>query len=179
MAEIKVYIASSIDGYIARKDGALDWLDALPNPNQIDHGYADFYATIDTVIMGKSTYEEILGFDVAWPYANCLTYVLTSDDNYTLKTENTSRLASVSKSTINKIVVESKKNIWIVGGGQTIAEFLKYDSIDEMIICQIPTILGNGIRLFPEGVKETVFEMVRTEPFETGAVSVTYRRKQV
>lgn len=70
-SKIKLYVASSLDGFIARKNGELDWLMEHPNPNQLDYGYAEFLNGIDTVLMGRKTYEEILAFDVEWPYADC------------------------------------------------------------------------------------------------------------
>lgn len=176
MAEIKLYIATSLDGFIARKDGSLDWLYALPNPNQIDHGYADFFSGIDVVVMGKSTYEEILRFGVEWPYMNCKSYILTSDKNYKPKTDNTETLNSLSKADIEKLKKVSIKGIWIVGGGKTIVQFLDAKLIDEMILCIVPTILGSGIPLFPNP-QEQSFELTKSEKFETGAVNLTYRKK--
>ena len=70
MPKIKLYIAATIDGFIAREDGSLDWLNNHPNPDQLDYGYADFMSRIDTVIMGRKTYEEVLGFGVEWPYGS-------------------------------------------------------------------------------------------------------------
>lgn len=88
MKKTKLFIATSIDGYIARKDGTLDWLDAIPNPDQLDYGYYAFYETVDTILMGRKTYEEVLGFGVDWPYPDCKTYVVSSNP-VDLKTENT------------------------------------------------------------------------------------------
>jgi len=78
MSSIKLYIATTIDGFIAREDGSLDWLEELPNPNQINYGYTDFYATVDKVAIGRKIYEEVLGFGVNWPYEDCKTYVITT-----------------------------------------------------------------------------------------------------
>lgn len=177
MAEIKLYIATTIDGYIAREDGSLDWLYALPNPNQIDHGYSGFFETIDTVIMGRTTYETILGFGVEWPYSNCISYVITSKENYQAKTPNTKVLNNLSIENLDKIKADSKKHIWLIGGGKVITEFINFDQIDEMILCMIPTILGTGIRLFPDKPKETLFQLTKSESFKTGIINLTYRKK--
>lgn len=178
MNRFKLYIATSLDGYIAREDGSLDWLYALPNPNQIDHGYTDFYATIDTVILGRKTYEEVLGFGVDWPYPDCTTYVVTSDENYQVKIENSQVINTITNEQVDLIKQQSKKHIWIVGGGKLITAFLNLGQIDEMIIAMIPTIIGKGIPLFPDSPKETSFELHNVEAFETGVVNLSYKKKR-
>lgn len=89
MRKVKLYIATSLDGYIARKDGALDWLDNIPHPENEDYGYQEFYDSIDTVIMGRGTYEVVLGFDVDWPYSTCTTLVMSSTYDAPITTPNT------------------------------------------------------------------------------------------
>jgi dihydrofolate reductase len=178
MSKIKLFIATTLDGYIAREDGSLDWLYAFPNPNNTDYGYADFFETIDTVIIGRKTYQEILSFGVDWPYANCNTYMVTSDKNYQPKTEKTSILSNLSMEKIESIKEYSKKNIWIVGGGKIITQFLNLGQIDEMILCVIPKILGKGIELFPDSPKETSFDLLNVETFESGAVNLTYQKSK-
>jgi dihydrofolate reductase len=177
MSEVKLYIACSLDGYIARPNGELDWLNALPNPNSIDYGYNAFIEGIDTIIMGRSTYEEILGFRVEWPYGNCKTYIVTSNVSYTTITENTFVLNEINELQIGKLRSESQKDLWIVGGGQLITAFLNLNAIDEMQICIIPTIIGEGIQLFPKKPKETTFNLIKSESFATGTVMLTYRKR--
>ncbi len=176
MSKTQLYIAVTLDGYIARQDGSLDYLYALPNPNQVDHGYSAFFQEVGTVVMGRRTYEAILGFGVAWPYARCQTYVITSDRNYELPTEATNLLTEPSVAALTKLKSESDKNVWIVGGGQIITPLLNQSLIDEMILSIIPIVLGEGIPLFPSTPRETNFDLIETEPFATGVVNLTYRR---
>ena len=178
MSSIKLYIATTLDGFIAREDGALDWLHDLPNPNHIDYGYRAFFSGIDTVVMGRKTYEEILGFGVEWPYANCTSYVVSTEENYRPRTNDTSVLSRVDEASIKTLKRNSRRGVWIVGGGQVITEFLNNSQVDEMILSIIPTILGKGVRLFPHEPKETKFDLIQAEPFETGVVNLTYRRKK-
>ena len=173
MSNIKLYIATSLDGFIAREDGSLDWLFVVPNPNEIDHGYGDFYASVDVVVMGRKTYEEIMGFDVEWPYADSQTFVITRDTDFTTQTEKTEVMTSID---LERLKARSQKGIWLVGGGELISEFLKREAIDEMILSVVPTIIGKGIRLFPNEPPETKFQLVKAEPFETGIVNLHYRR---
>ena len=179
MSKIQLYIASSLDGFIAREDGSLDWLVNIENPDQVDHGYNQFIRDIDLVIMGRKTYEEVLGFDVEWPYSDCQTYVVTAKPEYEVRTPATKLLSFINKSSIQKLKSESRKNIWLVGGGKLISGFLNESAIDEMILSMVPVILGKGIRLFPDETLETKFELLNSESFETGIVNLTYRKKTI
>jgi dihydrofolate reductase len=178
MVKIKLFIATTLDGFIARENGSLDWLFELPNPNQIDHGYTNFMKEIDIIIMGRKTYDEVLGFDIEWPYSNCITYIVTKDENYNVKTANSQLLHQINQQVIQKLISESKQNIWLVGGGELITQFLNEKAIDEITLCMIPIILGKGIQLFPGKPDETKFEFVSSEAFETGIVNLSYRKKQ-
>lgn len=177
MSKIKLYIATSIDGYIARKNNSLDWLYALKNPNNIDHDYGAFLSSIDAVVLGRSTYEEIMSFGVDWPYADCDTYIVTSNADFKFQTPRTSLLHALDKNAVDQLKAKSKKDIWIVGGGRLISGFLDLEAIDEMTITIIPTLLGEGIPLFPNNPKETRFELINAESFETGAVNLNYKRR--
>ena len=79
MSKVIVYIASSIDGFIARPDGSLDWLDAIPNPDKIDHGYLDLLEKTSCIIMGRKTYSALLGFGIEWPYSGKKTFIASDD----------------------------------------------------------------------------------------------------
>ncbi len=191
MPEIKLFIATSIDGFIARENGALDWLDEIgseiqeptdmekdtAHPDQPDGGYGKFMAGIDVLFMGRKTYDEVLGFGVEWPYVDCTTYVVTSDANYKVSTKDTYTINKLDKQVIDEIKSTSKKGIWVVGGGQLITQFLNFDEIDEMTLNLASIILGKGIRLFPNDPKETKFELVNTETFGSAMVNLTYRKK--
>ncbi|KOR37990.1 hypothetical protein AM228_04205 [Planktothricoides sp. SR001] len=181
-SRIKVYIGTTIDGYIARKNDSLDWLLKFPNPKGIDHGYFQFLSGIDTVIIGRKTYEEDLKYASInmggkWASSNCRVYIITTNNNYQPQTENTEVIRQLDQKTIDKIRTESQKDIYVVGGGQIISELLNLGAIDEMILCIIPIVIGSGIRLFPNYPKETNFDLVKVEHFETGAVILTYKSK--
>lgn len=178
MPPVKLFIATTLDGFIARPDGSLDWLTEFPNPDQLDYGYGDFISTIDTVVMGRKTYEEVLGFGVEWPYADCAAYVLTSRMDYLPQTENTWPLNRLDRKVIEGLRKQSKKGIWVIGGGEVISAFLEEGQIDEMLLSIIPVILGKGIRLFPNEPRETALTLHKVESFSTGVVNLAYRRRQ-
>ncbi len=174
MRQVKLYIAASLDGYIARKDGSLDWLTDLPGSDGSDHGYAEFYETIDTVIMGRKTYEEVLGFDVEWPYADAGTYVVSRSTQQKIRTDNTRLLGDDVIDTIRKMKASDGKDIWLVGGGELVSLFLQHGLIDQVILSIAPVILGDGIPLFPGIVNEVRLVLDGVKAFSTGITTLTY-----
>lgn len=173
MKKIKLYIAASIDGYIARSDGDLDWLTKYPINPETNYGYDDFYKSIDTVIMGGQTYRDILNMDFVWPYKDKTTYVVTRNSMGTK--ENIHFITKSIIEEISKLRKENGKDIWLVGGGQLITMLLASDLVDEMIITTIPVILGNGIALFPEQPKESQWELQSNISYKNGVVQAKYK----
>ena len=178
MSRIQLFIATTLDGFIAREDGSLDWLLQLSNPSGTDHGYNEFIGKISTIVMGRKTYEKVLGFGIDWPYTNCRTLVVTKNESFSVSTSHTSVVHEINKESIEEVKAKAESNIWLVGGGEIITRFLDLSEIDEMILCMIPIILGKGIKLFPNEPAETHFEFVRSEAFDTGVVNLTYLRKK-
>jgi dihydrofolate reductase len=174
MSEIKLYIACSLDGYIARKNGKLDWLMETTAPEGEDYGYHDLLETIDTVLMGRVTYEEIIGFDVPWPYLgkHCVVF---SSGKTEITSPNTAVISEINSSTLKKLKAESEKNLWLVGGGQIIKRFLELKALDEIIITVIPRRLGEGIPLFPPGIYDQPLVLQKARSIKNGAVMLTYR----
>lgn len=176
MKKIKLYIAASIDGYIARRDGDLDWLMKYPINSETNYGYDDFYKSIDTVIMGGQTYRDIMNMDFVWPYKDKTTYVITRNPMGTK--ENVHPIIDNVIEEISKLREEKGKDIWLVGGGKLTAMLLKQDMINEMIITTIPVILGNGIPLFPEQPKESKWELLDSMSYKNGGIQTTYIKQR-
>ncbi|HBH47016.1 MAG TPA: dihydrofolate reductase [Bacteroidales bacterium] len=177
MAQIKLYIACSLDGYIARENHSLDWLNNFPNPDNSDYGYHAFIQNIDILVMGRKTYDEIMGFDVDWPYKDYKTFVLTSQSDFKVLTTETYVLNAINAPIIEQLKSASSKNIWIVGGSKVIAQFINLNALDEMMIFMIPVVLGSGISLFADKIKETPFKLIKAESYKSGAVMLSYTRK--
>jgi dihydrofolate reductase len=175
MANI-VYIATSLDGYIARKDGNIDWLMETPNPDNSDYGFSAFMDRIDGIIMGRSTFETVLAFN-EWVYAKPV-FVLSN----TLKEvpSEVKDKAEIIQGDLRDLVASLKtrgmKDLYI-DGGKTIQSFLKLDLIDELIITRIPIILGSGIPLFDKLDLEIKFSHRKTEVFGEELVKSIYLRK--
>ena len=174
--KISVYIAMSMDGYIARKDGGLDWLDrvhfASDGPNE-DYGHGPFIGSIDALILGRKTYETVAAFP-DWPYKGKRVVVL-SDSLQSVKPEaelfsgELTRLAS-------KLHAEGIQHIW-VDGGLTISRFLASQMVDSLTISLIPVILGSGIPLFNKIDKEIACRFVSSRSFPSGLTQLNYEIK--
>lgn len=174
MAEVILFIATSLDGYIARPDGNIDWLNSIPNPEQGDYGYEALLHNVGITVMGRKTYEEVLGFGVEWPYADLLTYVVTHDSHYRPSTPKTFILTSDIKHFIIEQKKSSTKDIWLVGGSQLNTAFINESLIDRMIISIIPKIIGEGIPLFAHKPIDSVWKLENAKTFDTSVVTLTY-----
>lgn len=159
----KVFIATSLDGFIADKNGNTDWLHTIPNPNNDDMGYLNFMNGIDALIMGRNTFETVCGFDIPWPYQKPV-YVL-SDSLTKLPGEYMGKAILIKgplKHIMEKMHHKGYYNIYM-DGGKTIQSFLKEDLIDEMTITIIPYVLGGGISLFSELPAKLNFKCVESK----------------
>ena len=173
-----VFIATSLDGYIADKNGGLDWLQSIPNPDNLDMGWVNFIDRIDALVMGRKTFEKVCGFDCEWPYTKPV-FVLSNSmksmpEGYEGKAEP---IKGSLPEVTEKIHQRGYKHLYI-DGGVTVQGFLKEDLIDEMIITVIPILLGGGIPLFGELPKLVEFEHVKTEVFLSAIVQNHYCRKK-
>jgi dihydrofolate reductase len=177
LAKVKLYIATSLDGFIARPDGNLDWLMALPNPNNIDHDYIKFMATIGATVMGSATYKEVIGFGIEWPYPDITSYIISRNKELPISSPMTKLVTEDVKTFTGRLKTEVEKDIWLIGGGKLITTYLNLDLIDEMILTIIPNIIGEGIPLFPNKPKESTWKLVDAIAYETGALSVVYRKR--
>lgn len=174
MPKTVLYIATSLDGFIAKPDGNLDWLTSFPPPPNGDYGYASLLHRIGTILMGRKTYEELLGFGIEWPYAGYETFVVTSNTELNINSPDTFLLPSSLSTLVNELKTTRTKDIWIVGGGQLIASLLQENLIDEMILSVIPKIIGEGIPLFPGNHPASDWELRESEVFSTGLVNLKY-----
>lgn len=173
MRKIKLYIAMSLNGKIARADGSIDWLDAIPNPEKTDYGYGRFIESIDTTIMGNRTYQQIIDWGVDFPYQDKKNYVLTT--NRTLK--NTEFVEFISKNHVDfvkNLKQKSGKDIWLIGGGQANTLLFNENLIDEIIIFIMPVVIPEGVALFDFVPKESQLKLKKTIEYSNGVVELNY-----
>ncbi|MFA0085238.1 dihydrofolate reductase family protein [Vibrio sp. 10N.261.51.F12] len=160
-----VFIATSLDGYIADKKGKIDWLHTIPNPEGLDMGYNDHFDRIDAMVMGRNTLEMVLSFGVDWPYSKPV-FVLsnTMDSVPTGYEDKVFMVKGPLKEVVSDINAKGYQNLYI-DGGVTIQNFLKEDMIDELIITTIPVLLGGGAPLFGALLNPLHFDFVKTETY--------------
>lgn len=163
-----VFIATSVDGYIARPDGALDWLIDRPGPSG-DGGYADFAATIDHLLMGRGTYEAVAAFD-PWPYTRMKVMVLSS----TLATtdERVTVVRSLGEA-VDALTAAGAERVY-VDGGKVISCCLAAGLIDDLVITRVPVLLGAGLPLFGALPADVHLESLATVPIGGGMVQERY-----
>lgn len=177
MANI-VFIATSLDGYIADKDGGVDWLHSIPNPENLDMGYADLIDRIDALVMGRKTFEKVCSLDCDWPYSKPVFVLSNSMQSIPAGYEGKAEPIKGSLSEVIEAIHQKGCNHLYTDGGVTVQNFLKENLIDEMIITVIPILLGGGIPLFGELPKPIAFEHVKTEVYLNALVQNHYRRKK-
>lgn len=177
MRKIRLYIAASIDGYIANIDGGLDWLSAYPITLKLGYGYNEFFDSVDSVIMGGRTYRDILNMDVIYPYKDKISYIITRNKMNNPK-ENIHFISDNIIETLSEKKKQEGKDIWLVGGGEIISMFLDNDLIDEMTITItiIPIMLGAEIPLFPNTAKESTWKLHNTHTYSNNVLQVEYHR---
>lgn len=158
--KVVLYIAMSLDGYIARKDGSVDWLFDVEGDGG-DNGYAVFYQTIGTVVMGRTTYEDVLKLSEDFPYADRPTYVLSRSEQP--PAPHVQFTTEPVESLIPRLQQASDADLWIVGGGQLVQAVMEKQLLHEMEVAIIPKILGEGIPLFPEGIVPSNLKMMGTQ----------------
>ncbi len=172
-----VYIATSIDGYIARKDGRIDWLDAQDEKDhgEEDYGFYSFMEKVDCLVMGRNTFDFVKSVE-PWPYEGKRLVVISK----TLKEVPEKLKGKVELSSLEplelyqKLETEGCKQLYI-DGGKTVQSFIRANLIDDVIITRIPVLIGEGLPLFGAVSKDLDLELLGCQAFATGFVQVHYR----
>jgi dihydrofolate reductase len=174
--KLYIYIAMSLDGFIATKDDDLTFLNVADKEGE-DYGYAEFTANIDTYIVGRKTYDKVLSMVGNFPPSERFKcYVMTRQER---KPENgVTFYTGDIEELIQSIRSTSGKNIYCDGGGEIIKLLMEKDLIDEYIVSVIPTLLGDGKRLFMGGTPTISLEAIPPKFFDTGLVQLHYIRKR-
>lgn len=178
MRKVKLFIATSLDGFIAQPNDDLSFLKLVEKEGE-DYGYTAFTSTVDTIIIGRKTYDYVVKEICASHYDNGKrdVYVVTRTDR-----PDSGRIKFYSGSLVDLIAkLKSKKgkDIYCDGGAEVVNELLKNDLIDELTISIVPILVGNGTRLFKEGRPEQLLEFVSAKTFDTGLVQLYYKRKKI
>lgn len=174
--KISAFIATSVDGYIAREDGGIDWLERYSDGGSgEDYGYGKFIRSVDGIVMGRHTYEKALTFD-SWPYGKKPIFVLNRR-GVDIPQEISKTVIPIT-ATPSEVVYQLKEKGFrhlYVDGGKTIQNFLKEGLIDEMIITLVPVLIGGGIPLFGSLPHDVKLKQIKTRRFKDGLVQCRYR----
>ena len=180
MIRTSVYVGTSVDGHIARPDGQVDFLDSA-EPIDDDMGYADFMASIDVLVMGRNTYDWVVDMVttdgvIDWPYGEIPVMVLTHRhlDVPASLVDVVEPTALAPSQLLDELRLRRFEHVY-VDGGRTVQGFLRAGLIDELIITQIPVLIGQGIPLFGDLLTDVKLHHVDTVVFENGCVQTRHR----
>lgn len=176
MRNVVLFIAMSLDGYIADINGGVDWLTGQNENAENPDTYSAFVRDVDTVVMGWNTYDQVVTelSPTEWIYSDLTSYIITHRD--IPPTENINFVNENPCDLVKKLKQKQGKNIWICGGSDIIQQLMKEDLIDIYYISVIPTILGNGIRLFNKIDKEIKLQLICTQNYN-GITDLVYKHR--
>ena len=170
--KVTLYIAASVDGYIAGPGREIDWLSVVDQPGE-DYGYYQFYDSIDALVMGSKTYELPDG-EAEWPYPGKPSFVFSRQDMKTNR-DDVTFVSDPVENVVGRLRSQEFQHVWLIGGGELIRSFLAQGLIDEDIILFLPIILGAGIPLFPPANPQQRLELISSRQFESGLIQAHYR----
>ncbi|MBU2705107.1 dihydrofolate reductase [Zooshikella marina] len=174
--QISVYIATSVDGFIARKNGDIDWLEqAGDGNNTTDFGYEDFMSSVTCLVMGRKTFEKVLSFP-EWPYEK-KRVILLSRTCSSIPPELEGKVELYSgeiSALVDRLKYEGEQRVYI-DGGVTIQSFLKAGLVDDITITRIPVIIGEGLPLFAQTGHDISLTHIATKAYDNGFVQSTYQ----
>lgn len=172
--KITLYIAASVDGYIATEDGGVSWLEQYQDETETDDGaggYEDFFDSVECLVMGATTYEQVLGFG-EWPYEQKPTYVITRRD--LPLASSAVELFDGDLDSLARELKQQYEHIWLVGGAQIAQEFLRIDHVNTLQLSLIPVLLGNGIPLFADIDGPHDLRLIETTALSGGILELQY-----
>lgn len=176
MRKVSLFIAMSLDGYIADAQGGVDWLKGQGDDHENVEAYSEFVKDIDTILMGWNTYHQIATelSPEAWVYEDFTTYVLTHNEHPS--SEKIRFVNTDPAGLVKSLKGESGKDIWICGGASLVQQLVNENLIDCYYITVVPTLLGSGIRLFGETKQEIPLRLLRTRSYN-GMTDLVYVRR--
>ena len=165
-----VFVGTSVDGFIARRDGSLDW---LPPDGGEEHGYTAFIATVDAIVMGRGTFDTVLKFD-RWPFQKPVIVLTTHERDAIVPPDaRVEFMSGAPRDLVRRLAARGMTHVY-VDGGVTIQRFLSAGLIDRMTITRVPVIIGEGIPLFGPMRRDVRLGHVATRSYPSGLVTTEY-----
>ncbi len=171
-----IYIGTSLDGFIARKDGDIDWLVQFANDEAI-HAYEELISRIDAIVIGRGTFEKVLTFP-SWPYEKKVFVLSNSIKQIPDIVKDKITILSMRPGELLSYLSDKGFSSIYIDGGKVVQDFLKEDIIDELIISRVPMLIGSGIPLFGYLDTDLHFNHIRTEVHSNGLVRSYYERNR-
>ncbi len=176
LPKVSVFIATSLDGFIARKDGRIDWLEKANTtlPTGEDCGYQSFFESVDTLVIGRKTFETVLSFET-WPYGDKRVIVLSTQLKQVPPrlAKTVSVFSFAPKMILENLTAEGSQHIYL-DGGRTIQSFLADNLVDEITVTSIPVLLGEGLPLFSKVMADISLTHIKTHAYANGFVQSRY-----
>ncbi|KZN35738.1 dihydrofolate reductase family protein [Pseudoalteromonas luteoviolacea] len=169
-----VYLAQSLDGFIADENGGIDWLSAIDNPQHSDLGFAEFMADIDALVMGRNTFEQVLSFG-QWPYDKPVYVVSHSLAKLPAHTQGKAYLIRAGEHELVSQMSQLGHNRLYIDGGKLVQNFIRAALVDEIIVTTVPVLLGRGIRWLPEQTITQKIELVSSQVLLNQLVQSRYK----
>jgi dihydrofolate reductase len=169
--QVSVFVGISVDGFMARRDGSFDFLDQGGNE---PHGYEEFFASVDALVIGRKTFEVVLAFP-EWPYGDKLVVVLSSTelDFSKVRGGRVEQMGGAPREIIEKLAAKGVKHVYL-DGGETIQRFLREGCVHHLTISRVPVLIGDGISLFGAVPRDIKLRHVATQSYAGGLVKSEY-----
>ena len=172
--KVIVYIAMSLDGYIAGPNDDLSFLSSVQMEGE-DYGYAEFVAKVDSVIVGKRTYDTVINLGYEFPHKDKDSWIITRTEK--VAEGNVKFYSGDLKKLVEELTSKEGKNIFVDGGAWVVNELLRHQLIDEIHLSLVPVLLGEGVRLFQGNYPSDQFHLVQAQSYDSGLVKMVYQRK--
>ncbi len=172
--KVSVYIATSVDGFIARPDGSLDWLPGMGGPGGEDYGYGAFFTSVDALAMGRETFEKVLSFD-PWPYGDKRVVVLTHRplEVPARLSATVEAMAGTPREVVERLAARGLRHLYL-DGGKTIQGFLAAGLVQQLILTRVPVLIGEGRPLFGPLPHDLPLRHLETRAYPNGLVQSRY-----
>jgi dihydrofolate reductase len=171
LMQVSVFVGTSVDGFIARRNGSFDFLDEGGGE---PHGYTEFFASVDALVIGRNTFEVVLAFP-EWPYGDKLVVVLSSGklDLSAVRGRHVEQMGGAPREIVSKLEAKGLKHVYL-DGGDTIQRFLRDGCVHRMTITRVPVLIGDGIPLFGVVPRDIKLRHISTQAYTGGLVKTEY-----
>ncbi len=177
MAIFSYYLAISLDGFLARKDGSVDWLDPYFTKLSSPYDYEEYYASVEGLVMGRKTYEACMSLGGGeYPYPDKPAWVLSKNKKFAPKVNEVTLLTDDVFQKLSDLRKETDGRLWLVGGGELASQLVEARLLDEIVLTIVPVILGSGLPWLGETSRDSSWQLVDSYKADNGLLQLGYRK---